>query len=45
MGSDAEDAWLYSVVEDELIPLLDEYWFDEPTKAEEWAGRLRAAVA
>jgi 5-methylcytosine-specific restriction protein B len=44
-GSDAEDAWLYSVVEDELIPLLDEYWFDEPTKAEEWAGRLRAAVA
>ncbi|NHA67730.1 AAA domain-containing protein [Phycicoccus sp. CMS6Z-2] len=45
MGSDAEDAWLCSVVEDELIPLLDEYWFDEPTKAEEWAGRLRAAVA
>lgn len=44
-GSDADDAWLYSVVEDELIPLLDEYWFDEPTKAEEWAGRLRGAVA
>lgn len=44
-GIDADDAWLYSVVEDELIPLLDEYWFDEPTKAEEWAGRLRSAVA
>ncbi|GAA1771848.1 McrB family protein [Nostocoides vanveenii] len=44
-GTDADDAWLYSVVEDELIPLLDEYWFDEPAKAEEWAGRLRAAVA
>lgn len=44
-GSDADDAWLYSVVEDELIPLLDEYWFDEPIKAEEWAGRLRGAVA
>lgn len=40
-----EDEWLYSVVEDELIPLLDEYWFDEPTTAEEWAGQLRAAVA
>lgn len=44
-GADAEDAWLYSVVEDELIPLLDEYWFDEQDKAAEWAGRLRAAVA
>lgn len=43
--SDADDAWLSSVVEDELIPLLDEYWFDEPATAEEWAGRLRAAVA
>lgn len=42
---EADDAWVYSVVEDELIPLLDEYWFDEPAKAEEWAGRLRAAVA
>lgn len=43
-GSD-DDGWLYSVVEDELVPLLDEYWFDEPSRAEEWAGRLRAAVA
>lgn len=44
-GLETNDAWLYSVVEDELIPLLDEYWFDEPTKAREWAGKLRAAVA
>lgn len=44
-GSHADDAWLYSVVEDELIPLLNEYWFDEPVKAEEWASKLRAAVA
>ncbi|OXM50865.1 restriction endonuclease [Amycolatopsis thailandensis] len=43
--SDADDAWLHSVVEDELVPLLEEYWFDEPAKAEEWAGKLRAAVA
>ncbi|WP_223842114.1 AAA family ATPase [Kocuria sp. cx-455] len=42
--SDSDDAWLYSVVEDELIPLLDEYWFDEPIRAQEWAGKLRAAV-
>lgn len=43
-GIDADDAWLYSVVEDELIPLLEEYWFDEPSKVEEWASQLRAAV-
>ena len=42
---DTEDAWLQSVVEDELVPLLDEYWFDEPAKAEEWSGRLRAAIS
>ena len=42
---DTEDTWLHSVVEDELIPLLDEYWFDEPVKAKEWTDKLRAAVA
>lgn len=44
-GSDADDAWLYSVVENELIPLLGEYWFDEPQTAAEWSSKLRAAVA
>ncbi|WP_229663063.1 AAA family ATPase [Microbacterium album] len=42
--SAADDLWLQSVVEDELIPLLDEYWFDEPARAEEWSQRLRAAL-
>jgi 5-methylcytosine-specific restriction enzyme B len=45
LNGDADDAWLYSVVEDELVPLLEEYWFDEPAKAEEWASKLRAVVA
>ncbi|WP_256714267.1 McrB family protein [Microbacterium sp. RU33B] len=44
IGTD-DDGWLFSVVEEELIPLLDEYWFDEPGRAEEWSGRLRAAIA
>lgn len=39
-----DDTWLSSVVEDELVPLLEEYWFDEPTKAQEWTDTLRAAV-
>jgi len=44
-GADhADDDWLFSVVEDELVPLLDEYWFDEPETARQWAGRLRGAV-
>ena len=32
------------IVEYELIPLLKEYWFDEPTKVENWIGRLRSAI-
>lgn len=44
-NAEPDDTWLFSVVEDELIPLLEEYWFDEPAKAEEWASRLRAALA
>lgn len=44
-NAEPDDSWLFSVVEDELVPLLEEYWFDEPAKAEEWATKLRAAVA
>ncbi len=39
-----DDAWLSSVVEYELIPLLLEYWFDEPSKAESWAARIKGAI-
>ena len=35
------DATLASIVEYELIPMLKEYWFDEPGKVCEWADRLR----
>jgi 5-methylcytosine-specific restriction protein B len=44
-GDGADDAWLNSVVGDELVPLLDEYWFDEPETAATWADRLRGALA
>lgn len=43
-ASSDSDAWLCSVVEDELIPLLDEYWFDEPATVATWAGKLRSSV-
>jgi len=38
-------AWLHSVVEDELIPLIDEYWFDEPDTANTWTEKLRSSIA
>ena len=38
------DAVLASIVEYELIPMLKEYWFDEPTKVREWSDRLRRTL-
>ena len=35
---------LSNIVEYEIIPLLKEYWFDEPTKVKEWANTLRSAI-
>ena len=35
---------LYGIVEYELIPLLKEYWFDEPTKVKDWSNNLRSAA-
>lgn len=43
-GAAPDEAWLSSVVEDELIPLLDEYWFDEQSRVEEWGFKLRTAI-
>lgn len=38
------DDWLYGVVEYELIPLLKEYWFDEPMKVKDWSENLRSTI-
>lgn len=38
------DTWLRSVVEYEIIPILKEYWFDEPGKVRDWSGNLRSAI-
>lgn len=39
-----DDEWLYSVVEFELIPLLKEYWFDDPSKVRTWTNTLRGGI-
>ena len=33
-----------NIVEYEIIPLLKEYWFDEPTKVRNWSDELRSAI-
>lgn len=38
------DDKLTYIVEYELIPLLKEYWFDEPDKVNHWADRLRSVI-
>ena len=38
------DSALASIVDYELIPMLKEYWFDEPSKVREWTDRLRRSL-
>lgn len=35
---------LSAIVEYELIPLLKEYWFDEPNKVRDWSSNLRSTM-
>lgn len=35
------EEWMQSIVEYDIIPLLTEYWFDEPAKLQNWKKRLR----
>ncbi len=37
---DKTDTLLQSIVQYEIIPLLEEYWFDEPDKIKYWSGEL-----
>jgi hypothetical protein len=38
------DIVLSGIVEYEIIPLLKEYWFDEPSKVKNWSIDLRSAI-
>ena len=35
---------LSNIVEYEMIPLLKEYWYDEPIKVRDWSERLRGSI-
>ncbi len=43
-NEDTSDTWLASVVNHELIPLLQEYWFDDPAKVSHWSAQLRGVL-
>ena len=38
------EEWMQSVVEYDIIPMLAEYWFDEPAKIKDWSHALWEAV-
>ncbi|MBO7718149.1 AAA family ATPase, partial [Candidatus Saccharibacteria bacterium] len=41
---EATDDILSGIVEYEIIPLLEEYWFDEPEKVNNWSLELRSSI-
>lgn len=41
---DANNQALSSIIEFEIIPLLKEYWFDEPVKVKDWTNNLRSSI-
>lgn len=43
-ASESETEWYARVVRTEIAPLIREYWFDAPAKAEQWTNRLLASV-
>lgn len=38
------DPIIRNIVEYDIIPLLSEYWFDEPSLVEQWSEKLRGAL-
>jgi hypothetical protein len=39
-GGDLGDDWYKAVVETEIVPLLHEYWFDQPDRVAQWQAHL-----
>lgn len=39
--STCTDEWLHSIIEFDIIPMLSEYWFDDPNQLHHWSNVLR----
>ena len=35
------DEWLHSIVNYDILPMLSEYWFDDPNKLQRWENILQ----
>ena len=44
-GFEYDAGWYHRVIETEIFPLLEEYWFDDPDKAEHWRQQLLQGAA
>lgn len=42
--TEVTDKALSNIVEYEIVPLLKEYWFDEPGKVRDWTDTLRSSI-
>lgn len=42
--SEINDEWVRGVVEYEIIPLIEEYWFDDDKKVDEWTKALYQVI-
>ena len=38
------DSWLKSIVNYDIIPMLQEYWFDNKNEVQKWGAKLLAAI-
>ncbi|EKN70951.1 ATPase [Neobacillus bataviensis LMG 21833] len=43
-NEEVDDQSLSEIVEYELIPLITEYWFDEPSKIDHWVSKILGAL-
>lgn len=41
---EAFDTWFTNLIDYELLPLLEEYWYDDEAKLDHWTDRLTALV-
>ena len=43
--TECTDKWMMEVVEYDILPMLGEYWFDEPSKLQRWESILRGVFS
>lgn len=39
--TECKDETLKEIVEYDILPMLNEYWFDDPSKVQKWENQLR----